>query len=92
MDRYAKYYPRFSEGEYARRYDEIRRMMVERNISSLIIHGDSMKSNRMQANVRYITNFVDEVVSYVFFPLEGELTQWMDLKHHLTNARAVSVI
>jgi Xaa-Pro aminopeptidase len=67
-------------------------MMVERNISGLIIHGDSMKSNRMQANVRYVTNFVDEVVSYVFFPLEGEPTQWMDIRPHLPNAKAVEVI
>jgi len=90
--RYSRFYPRFSPKEYERRYQEIRRMMSAENVNCLLIYGDSMKSNRMQANVRYITNFVDEVVSYVFFPLEGELTQWMDLKHHLTNARAVSVI
>ncbi|MGA2785141.1 MAG: M24 family metallopeptidase [Candidatus Bathyarchaeia archaeon] len=90
--RYSQFYPRFSPKEYERRYQEIRRMMTAENLNCLIIYGDSMKSNRMQANVRYVTNFVDEVVSYVFFPLEGELTQWMDLKHHLTNARAVSVI
>jgi uncharacterized protein YjdB len=46
----------------------------------------------MQANVRYISNFVDEVMSYVFFPLEGEPTQWIDIRPHLVNARTVSVI
>jgi len=51
-----------------------------------------MKSNRMQANVRYVTNFVDEVMSYVFFPIEGEPTQWMDIRPHLPNAKAVAVI
>ena len=66
--------------------------MSAESLSYLLIYGDSMKSNRMQANVRYLTNFVDEVLSYIFFPLEGEPTQWMDIRPHLTNAKAVSVI
>ena len=92
VDRYSKHYPRFSEGEYERRYREIRQMMSDERMSCLIIHGSSIKSNRMQANIRYVSNFVDEVLSYIFFPLEGEPTQWMDIRPHLTNAKAVSVI
>jgi len=89
---YAKYYPRFSKSEYERRYREIREMMVREGVGCLLIYGDSIKSNRMQANIRYVSNFVDEVMSYVFFPLEGELTQWMDIRCHIPNARAVSII
>jgi hypothetical protein len=73
VDRYAKHYPRFSEREYERRYREIRRMMSQESASCLIIHGSSIKSNRMQANVRYVSNFVDEVMSYVFFVIRFKI-------------------
>ncbi|MGA3297378.1 MAG: M24 family metallopeptidase [Candidatus Bathyarchaeia archaeon] len=92
VDRYSAHYPRFSEKEFERRYSEIRKMMVSKGLGCLIIYGDSIKSNRFQANVRYVSNFVDEVMSHVFFPLEGEPTHWMDIRPHIPNARAVSII
>ena len=67
-------------------------MMASKALGCLIIYGDSIKSNRFQANVRYVSNFVDEVMSHVFFPLEGEPTHWMDIRPHIPNARAVSII
>jgi len=92
VDRYAAHYPRFSNKEFERRYSEIRKMMASKGLRCLIIYGDSIKSNRFQANVRYVSNFVDEVMSHVFFPLEGDPTHWMDIRPHIPNARAVSVI
>lgn len=92
IDRYAQYYPRFSDVEYERRYHEIRRMMATENLDALIIYGDSTKSYRTQHNVRYVSNFADEWFSYVIFPLEGEPTQIMGIRSHLPHAKAVSVI
>lgn len=63
-----------SERERDRRYSLVRKEMKRSSIDCLIITGYSGRWNEMNANVRYVSNYADNLstVSYVLFPLEGE--------------------
>ncbi|MGI0091525.1 MAG: M24 family metallopeptidase [Nitrososphaerales archaeon] len=63
-----------SERERKRRYSRIRRKMEERGLDCLIVTGYSGRWNEMNGNLRYITNYADNLstVSYALFPLAGE--------------------
>ncbi|MBI2363588.1 MAG: aminopeptidase P family protein [Deltaproteobacteria bacterium] len=67
-------YPRFSRAEYERRYQNIRRMMSERNLDCLLIIGGSGAYGRLWFNFRYVTNMMGkaEMANYCFFPKEGD--------------------
>jgi Xaa-Pro aminopeptidase len=67
-------YPRFSRAEYERRYQNIRRMMSERNLDCLLIIGGSAAYGRLWFNFRYVTNMMGkaEMANYCFFPKEGD--------------------
>jgi len=67
-------YPRFSRTEYERRYQNIRRMMSERNLDCLLIIGGSAAYGRLWFNFRYVTNMMGkaEMANYCFFPKEGD--------------------
>jgi Xaa-Pro aminopeptidase len=67
-------YPRFSQGEYERRYRNIRAMMRELGLDCLLIVGGSAAYGRLWFNIRYVTNMMGkaEMANYCFFPREGE--------------------
>lgn len=67
-------YPRFSQAEYQRRYDNIRKMMGEMNLDCLLIIGGSAAYGRLWFNFRYVTNMMGkaEMANYCFFPKEGD--------------------
>lgn len=67
-------YPRFSPGEYQRRYNKIRKMMREQGLDCLLIIGGSASYGRLWFNIRYVTNMMGkaEMANYCFFPKEGE--------------------
>ena len=83
-------YPRFSEAEYDRRYGAIRAEMSRRGLDALVIFGDSGHSRYNQANVHYVSNYVDQLYSYVVFPFHGEPTLFACLYCHVPNARLIS--
>jgi Xaa-Pro aminopeptidase len=58
-------FPRFSEGEYRRREAIVRREMEARGLDAMIIAGDSGGRTANQANVYWLTNWLDPMVNYV---------------------------
>lgn len=65
-----------TEKERERRYAAIKAEMKKRGIDCLIITGFSGRWNMMNANVRYVSNYSDNLstASFIVFPLEGEGT------------------
>jgi Xaa-Pro dipeptidase len=85
-------YPRFSVGEYARRYSSARRMMADRNLDVLVIYGNSSNSLHGQANVHYLSNLLGRHDAYLIFPAESEAKLLVEVYNHIPTARAMSVI
>jgi Xaa-Pro aminopeptidase len=67
-------YPRFSKGEYERRYRNIRAMMKQKSLDCLLIIGGSAAYGRLWFNFRYVTNMMGkaEMANYCFFPKDGD--------------------
>lgn len=67
-------YPRFSRAEYERRYNNIRKMMREKELDCLLIIGGSAAYGRLWFNIRYVTNMMGkaEMANYCFFPKDGD--------------------
>jgi Xaa-Pro dipeptidase len=84
------YYPRFSTGEYSRRYEAVRKGMERERLDGLIIYG--ARGIGHSANIKYLSNYADYRNSYILFPLNGPLTQFVGLFCHELNARVISVI
>lgn len=58
-------FPRFSEAEYQRREAVVRREMDARGLDAIVIAGDAGGRTANQANVYWLTNWVDPMVNYV---------------------------
>jgi len=85
----ARFWPRFSAGEYQRRYREIRRRMSERGIDCLIMFSNGYLA---AANLIYVANYIDVLHGMVVFPLEGEPTVFALAYSFAAQAAAQSVI
>ena len=85
-------YPRFSDAEFQRRNNLARDLMRREGLSALVIFGNSGINRHNEANVYWLTNYLDLHHNYLFFPLDGEPTLLTGLVNHVPNARAVSVI
>jgi ectoine hydrolase len=85
----ARYWPRFSEREYRRRYDEIRSRMAARDIDCLIMMSSGYLSS---ANLIYVANYIDILHGIVVFPLEGDPTVFALAYSFAAQAAAQSVI
>src|SRR3972149_5769443 len=83
-------YPRFSEEEYRRRHEKIRRAMEEADLRCLLIYG-AAKEGRQQ-NLRYVSNWFDAFQAYGVLPLREEPTLFCGLFPHFPCAKAVSVL
>ena len=85
-------YPRFSDAEFQRRNDLARGLMRREGLSALVIFGNSGINRHNEANIVWLTNYLDLHHNYLVLPLEGESTLLTGLVNHVPNARAVSVI
>ncbi len=67
-------YPRFSDGEYARRHDLARSFMADRNLDCLLIAGGGVCWDRAWSNIIYMTNYVGtmELTGYLVFPMKAD--------------------
>ncbi len=81
-------YPRFSEAEYRRRYENIRKMMRELKLDCLLIIGGSAAYGRCWFNFRYVTNMLGkaEMANYCFFPKHGDPCLILRPGHSLAGA------
>lgn len=85
-------YPRFSEEEMTRRFQNVRQAMERQQVECLIVAGSSSRWNEKNANIRYLSQFADKenMVSYLIVPLEGEPTLliWASVREN--NVRLMS--
>ena len=81
-------YPRFSQDEYRRRYENIRKMMRAMKLDCILIIGGSAAYGRLWFNFRYVTNMIGkaEMANYCFFPKEGEPCVILRPGHSLAGA------
>lgn len=85
-------YPHFSDAEFERRKNLAYDLMRRERLSALVIFGNSGINRHNEANVFWLTNYLDLHHNYLVFPLEGEATLLTGLVNHVPNARLVSVI
>jgi Xaa-Pro aminopeptidase len=85
-------YPRFSADEFERRNALARDLMKKQDLQALVLFGNSGMHRHNQANVFWLTNYLDWHHAYLVFPLHGEPTLFNSLINHVPNARLISVI
>jgi Xaa-Pro dipeptidase len=85
----SRYWPRFSQEEYARRYAAIRAHMAARDIDCLLMFSQGYLSS---ANLIYVANYIDIVHGAVVFPRSGEPTVFALAYSFAAQAAAQSVI
>ena len=80
-------FPRFSNDEYARRYDAVRAAMDRDNIDAILISGA-----RGSPEVAYLSNYQAQSPCWLLLPREGEATVFIHFFNHQPCAKAQSVI
>lgn len=85
----ARFWPRFSEAEYQRRYRAIREAMTHRGVDCLLMFSHGYLNS---ANLIYVANYIDVLHGAVVFPLDGEPTVFALAYSFAAQAAAQSVI
>jgi Xaa-Pro aminopeptidase len=91
-DAMREHYPRFSEAEYQRRYGLLRGLIDAQGFDCLLFYGDSGCGFMNQLSAHWVSNYIDELHTYVVFPREGEPTAWCSVPADQPAAMACSVI
>lgn len=88
------WWPKFSKGEYRRRYDALRGAMAERGLDCLAVFGAPLffGTDPGAPNLAYLAAYAPAVHGYVIFPREGDPTLAIYVAGHVANAREISVI
>ncbi len=85
-------YPRFSPGEFARRYAAARAMMTKEGVDLLVVYGDSSLNRHNQADIHYLSGFLGNRSNYVVLPASGDPVLFAQTHNHVPNAREASSI
>ncbi|MGM0591137.1 MAG: M24 family metallopeptidase [Halobacteriota archaeon] len=87
----SKYYPRFSDDEYADRWERTRAIMREEGYDAVVIYGNSFHQSRY---ISYLTNYDTTYASYLvaFADPDEEPTLYVGISNHLQYVREVSII
>jgi len=88
------WWPRFSDGEYRRRYRVMQDGMRKRGIDILLIHGTAIffGSDPGAPNLAYLAAYAPGCQGYVVLPVDEEPTLLVFAPGHSDNAREFSVI
>ncbi len=88
------HFPKFSDQEYQNRWQRIRDEMEARQFDCLIVYGAycSFGSDPGEANLRYVTNFVDQFQAYCIFPKKGEATLATSFNGHIATGKEISAV
>lgn len=76
IDRSLYSWPSFSDVEFARRHDLVRKFMSDQGLDCLLISGNNAIWERSWANIRWVSNFIGtmELDAFCVFPQIGEPT------------------
>ncbi len=85
-------YPRFSPAEFERRSQLVCDLVRKEDLQAVVVFGNSGMYRHNEANVYWLTNYLDLHHNYLVFPLEGSPALLVGLINHVPNARAISVI
>lgn len=66
--------------------------MRREGLAALVVFGNSGINRHNQANVFWLTNYLDLHHNYLIFPREGEPTLLTGLVNHVPDARAISIV
>jgi Xaa-Pro aminopeptidase len=80
-------FPRFSDGEYARRDNAIRDAMDSDNLDAILISGA-----RGSSEVAYLSNYQAQSPCWLLLPRQGEGTVFIHFFNHQPCAKAQSII
>ena len=89
------FFPKFSDAEYASRWQAIRDAMDDRSLDCLIVyggHGSHFGNDPGQANLRYVANFIDQFQAYCVFPRDGESTVLTTYNGHIASGRDICMV
>ena len=89
------FFPKFSDAEYANRWQRIRDAMDDRSLDCLVIYGGHAShfgNDPGQASLRYVTNFIDQFQAYCIFPRDGESTVLTTYNGHIASARDICMV
>lgn len=81
-------YPRFTEGELARRFARVRAMMDREGVAALVAYG----SPTMHGEIHYLSNFRVAREAMLVVAEEGDPALFVQFFNHLPNARRVAQI
>jgi len=84
----------FSEAEMGRRWRLARDLMRRHELVGLLIHGNSGLHRHNQANVFWLTDYMDWHHAYLLAPLDEtvEPVLWVGLANHVASARELSFV
>lgn len=84
----------FSEAEMRRRWRLARDLMRRHELIGLLVHGNSGLHRHNQANVFWLTDYMDWHHCYLFAPFDEEIEPvlWVGLANHVASAREVSFV
>ena len=80
-------FPRFSDAEYARRYQSVREAMEKEGLEAIVICG-GMGS----PEVHYLVNYIAQSPCWLVFPREGEPTCFLHFYNHLPCTKQQAII
>ncbi|MGH9246831.1 MAG: M24 family metallopeptidase [Acidimicrobiales bacterium] len=83
-------YPQFSEAEFERRYERVRRLMTDRGMDAVVVFGWSAMGRAAQADVHYLSGYLGMRDNYVTMPAEGEPVLFAQSYNHVPNAAVAS--
>lgn len=84
----AALFPRFSQGEFARRFGQVHKMMEREGVEALLIHGSGATQNAMH----YLTNYYPWVPAWLVFPRQGPSSLYLHFANHIPCTRAMSIV
>jgi Xaa-Pro dipeptidase len=81
-------YPRFSDKEYERRANLVKKMMKEKDLDGLVIYAP----NSNTGNVTYLSNYIGISPSYLIYTLDSEPTLILHFYNHIPATREMSIV
>jgi Xaa-Pro aminopeptidase len=85
---------KFSAGEMSRRWSLARDLMRQHDLIGLLVFGNSGVNRHNEANIFWLTNYLDLHHNYLIAPLDENIDPalYVGLTNHVPNARQVSDI